>query len=106
MNEIKIGKTKKTKKTQGKRAIKPIIIDEISSEKVVIPAYFEKKQVRGGVPVPEGHIRVIVLKDYNGMSGEYLTGDIIDLPERRFKTLCLRGIVEEYKGEGTPNRKR
>jgi len=89
-----------------KKRVRPIIVDEVSSEKVVIPAYFEKKKIKGGVPLPEGHIRVIVLKDCDGMTGSYYKGDIIDLPERRFKTMRLRGLVDEYNGEASPNRKR
>lgn len=99
MNEVKTVRKRR-------KLAKPIIVDEVSSEKVVIPAYFEKKQIKGGVPIPEGHVRVIVLKDCGGMSGDYFKGDIIDLPERRFKSMRFRGLVDEYKGEAIPNRRR
>ena len=50
-----------------------------------------RKRFSKGVPVPEGHIRVIVMKDCEGMTGHYYEGDIIDLPERRFKSLRISG---------------
>ena len=88
------------------KRVKPIIIDEIDSEKFDVQKFFEKKVFKRGVPVPEGHIRVIVLKDCEGMTGHYYEGDIIDLPERRFKSLRFRGLVDEYKGESGPNKER
>ena len=90
---------------KGKR-VKPIIIDEIDSEKFDVQKFFEKKVFKRGVPVPEGHIRVIVLKDCEGMTGSYYEGDIIDLPERRFKSMRLRGLVDEYKGDSGTTRER
>ena len=88
------------------KRVKPIIIDEIDSEKFDVQKFFEKKVFKTGVPVPEGHIRVIVMKDCEGMTGHYYEGDIIDLPERRFKSMRLRGLVDEYKGESGPNKER
>jgi hypothetical protein len=46
------------------------------------------------------------MKDCEGMTGHYYEGDIIDLPERRFKSMRLRGLVDEYKGESGPNKER
>jgi len=40
------------------------------------------------------------------MSVVYKEGDIIDLPDRRFKTLALRGFCAEYKGTKKPNKER
>lgn len=94
---------KRTKK------VKPIIIDEIESEKFDVQKFFEKRVIKGKVPtrnIPDGHIRVIVLKECDGMTGHYYEGDIIDLPERRFKSMRLRGLVDEYKGDSAPNRER
>lgn len=98
------------KKGRPKR-VKPIIIDEIESEKFDVQKFFEKRVIKGKVPViekniPEGHIRVIILKDCEGMTGHYYKGDIIDLPERRFKSMRFRGLVDEYKGDSAPNRER
>ena len=91
------------------KRVKPIIIDEIDSEKFDVQKFFEKRVIKGKVPtrnIPDGHIRVIVLKECEGMTGHYYEGDIIDLPERRFKSLRLRGLVDEYKGESGPNKER
>jgi hypothetical protein len=91
------------------KRVKPIIIDEIDSEKFDVQKFFEKKVFKGKVPtrnIPDGHIRVIVLKECEGMTGHYYEGDIIDLPERRFKSLRLRGLVDEYKGESGPSKER
>jgi hypothetical protein len=91
------------------KRVKPIIIDEIDSEKFDVQKFFEKRVIKGKVPtrnIPDGHIRVIVLKECEGMTGHYYEGDIIDLPERRFKSLRLRGLVDEYKGESRPSKER
>ena len=93
------------------KRVKPIIIDEVDSEKFDVQKFFEKRVIKGKVPtvernIAEGHIRVIVLKDCDGMTGHYYPGDIIDLPERRFKSLRLRGLVDEYKGESGTTRER
>ena len=91
------------------KRVKPIIIDEIDSEKFDVQKFFEKRVIKGKVPtrnIPDGHIRVIVLKECEGMTGHYYEGDIIDLPERRFKSLRLRGLVDEYKGESGTTRER
>ena len=93
------------------KRVKPIIIDEIDSEKFDVQKFFEKRVIKGKVPtvernIAEGHIRVIVMKDCEGMTGHYNEGDIIDLPERRFKSMRLRGLVDEYKGDSAPNKER
>ncbi len=88
--------------------VKPIIIDEVSSEKFDVKKYFEKREIRSKIPIPldEGYIRVVILRDCEGMTGHYCEGDIIDLPVRRFKSMRLRGLVDEYKGDNAPNRAR
>jgi len=90
-----------------KKKIRPIVIDEIVSqkfdEKAIIRVFPEKKETNG---VPVGHVRVIILRECPGMSGVYKEGDIIDLPDRRFKTLALRGFCAEYKGSKKPNKVR
>lgn len=96
---------------KGTKRVKPIIIDEVDSEKFDVQKFFEKRVIKGKVPtvernIAEGYIRVIVLKDCDGMTGHYYEGDIIDLPERRFKSMRLRGLVDEYKGESGPNKER
>lgn len=83
--------------------IKPIIVEEISSEKVVREVFKEKKETSG---IPEGHVRIIVLKECEGMTGTYQVGDIIDLPERRYKSMIIRGLVEKYTGKKLPTRER
>ena len=91
------------------KRVKSIIIDEIDSEKFDVQKFFEKRVIKGKVPtrnIPDGHIRVIVLKECEGMTGHYYEGDIIDLPERRFKSMRLRGLVDEYKGESGTTRER
>jgi hypothetical protein len=87
---------------------KKLFVKEISSEKVFkeFGEFKEKREIRTGVPIPECYVRVIVLKDYEGMRDYLLEGDIIDLPERRFKTLSFRGLVKEYKGDLCPVNKR
>ena len=86
-----------------KKKIKPIIVEELSSEKFVRPVFKEKRETNG---IPEGHVRVLILKECEGMTGIYQEGDIIDLPDRRFKSLRLRGLCEEYKGKEKPTRER
>jgi hypothetical protein len=66
----------------------------------------QEKEVHMSVPVAGGHIRCIVLKDYEGMIDYLYVGDVVDLPERRYKSLVFRGFVEEYKGNRAPNKMR
>lgn len=58
------------------------------------------------VPLPDGYVRCIVLKEHQGMFDFHKVGDIIDLPERRFKSESFRGLVKKYDGDGQPNRRR
>ena len=83
---------------------KQIIIETIKSS---------KKEKREYVSTPvrtesvlDGDIRVIVLKDYKGMLDNLYVGDIIDVPERRYKSLSFRGLVKIYGGKKQPNKKR
>ena len=43
----------------------------------------------------EGHVKAIVLKTFEGQAGTLFPKDVIELPERRFKTLSARGFVKE-----------
>lgn len=89
------------------KRVKPIVIEVISSgEKRVMQPMGEKNYVEIRVPVADGHIRCIVLRDYEGMIDMHYIGDIVDLPERRYKSLSFRGFVEEYKGTRAPNKMR
>ena len=58
------------------------------------------------VPLPENYVRCIVLIDHTGMLENHDIGDIVDLPDRRYKTLANRGVVEIYDGEDQPNKRR
>ena len=84
-----------------KKVVKPKRL----KEKVVVGGAFEKKEYMY-IPLPEDHVRSIVLKDYKGMDSDLYAGDIIDLPNRRFKTLSLRGLVKRYDGKLSPNKMR
>lgn len=89
------------------KSIKPLIIETIAADGKDIPAF--EKRVYKGLPtkLEEGYIRVVVLKDHNTMSGELLRdGDILDLPERRYKSLSFRGMVKIYEGKNLPNKQR
>jgi hypothetical protein len=84
----------------------PIIIETIrSTEKVEVRPVFEK-QVIENIPIPTDSVRVIVLQDYKGMLNDLYVGDIIDMPERRYKTLSFRGLVKIYEGPKMPNKQR
>ncbi len=77
---------------------------EIKEKKVinVIP----KIEILTKIPIPEGYVRCMVLQYFEGISDKLEPGDIIDVPERRFKSMVFRGLVEEYKGTASPNKKR
>ena len=98
------------KKVEKKvKVVKPkLIVETISAvkEKVEVSRVFPKMEVLTNVPLPDGHIRVLVLQDYKGMTDDLYKGDIIDVPERRFKSLAFRGLVVKYEGKGMPNKKR
>lgn len=105
--------TDNTLKGKSKKAKNPIIIEHISSviegqekEKAVKSPVTEKRIYLTKVPVADGHIRVIVLRDYKGMTDDLYAGDVQDLPLRRFKSLANRGLVEAYNGERPPNKLR
>lgn len=72
----------------------------MGSEKVTPTEKVEYKST------PTGMIKCIVLKPYEGMSEAMFDGDIIELPERRFKSLAFRGFVKEYDGEKRATMKR
>jgi len=84
---------------------KPIIVTELSSEKFIRPVTREKA-ILNSRGIAEGHVRVVILKECDGMTGHYEVGDIIDLPDRRFKSMILRGLCEEYKGDKKPTKAR
>jgi hypothetical protein len=86
------------------KASEKTFIEPIAEKRIVQP--FSKMEVLTKVPLPAGNIRVEVLKDFNGMIDILRAGDIIDLPERRYKSLVFRGMVKEYKGDKSPNKQR
>jgi len=102
--------TVKEVKPKAKKEVKkehtPIIIETIrSTEKVEVRPVFEKQVVKN-IPIPTDSVRVIVLQDYKGMLNDLYIGDIIDMPERRYKTLAFRGLVKVYEGPKMPNKQR
>ncbi len=91
-----------------KRVKTPIIVETISStgEKKVFVNTEKKQFFLNRVPVPEDHVRAIVLIDYKGMTDDLYAGDVQDIPLRRFKSLANRGIIKEYDGDRPPNKMR
>jgi hypothetical protein len=65
-----------------------------------------KIEVLTEIPLPEGYVRCLVVMEFEGMQDHLVPGDIVDLPDRRFKTLSFRGVVEKYKGTMSPNKLR
>lgn len=65
-----------------------------------------KIEVLTKIPLREGYIRAIVIHEFQGMNDYLIEGDIVDLPERRFKSLTFRGMVEKYNGVASPNKDR
>ena len=47
---------------------------------------------------PAGYVKVICIRDYVGMKDVIYAGDVYLLPERRYKSLQIRGYVEPYEG--------
>jgi hypothetical protein len=97
--------------TTGSVTKKPIVVETIHStaqaaEKQAKKQVFEKHIITGNLPVPEGHIRCIVLVDYKGMLDDLYVNDVLDMPDRRYKSLSIRGLVKEYKGPRIPNKQR
>ena len=95
---------------KGEKKIKVITPDPVKvtierSEKKQMGNPY-KMEILTKIPLPAGHVRCIVLEDYKGMEDDLYRGDIIDLPERRYKSLCFRGMVKQYFGEGQPNKRR
>jgi hypothetical protein len=94
--------------TEKKKA-KPLTIETIYStatEKSVKGQKYEKNVITGSLPVPEGHVRCIVLVAYQGMLDYLYKEDVIDLPDRRYKQLAMRGFVKKYEGPRIPNKQR
>jgi hypothetical protein len=99
------------KKAEKIKVVKPgVVIETITTgkeKKEIAPkTVFRKIQILTAIPLSEGHIRCEVLKDYKGMTDDLYEGDIIDLPERRFKSLSFRGLVKVYEGKDYPNKQR
>jgi hypothetical protein len=106
-NVVKSVKTPKIVKPEiikvGNQTLK---VDTIySSEKVSERPPFEKREY-SNTPTESGDVRVIVLQDYKGMLNELYAGDIIDMPERRYKSLAFRGLVKLYTGKSEANKQR
>ena len=99
-------KKKTIEKTVEPKVIKPIVIETIKAEKQTVKPAFEKVNYLYDIPLPPDHVRCIVLVDFNGMTDELRAGDIVDLPERRYKSLSFRGMVKKYDGKELPNRSR
>lgn len=86
----------------------PIVVIEVTpedlKEKRLQNVYTEKNVIV--TSLPQGYVVCEVLKDYDGMQTRLCAGDIIQLPERRFKTLSMRGLVKKYDGSIKPCNKR
>lgn len=91
-----------------KKRVRPLTIERIYStaEKAERHEVFEKHVVVGNLPVPAGYVRCIVLIDYRGMLDNLYKGDVLDLPDRRYKSLANRGLVKQYEGNRIPNKLR
>ena len=87
-----------------KAKIKVINTDEITEKKVFQP--IKKMVIMTNIPLQGGCIRCEVLKDHNGMLDELRAGDIIDLPERRYKSLSFRGMVKKAEPGAKSNKRR
>jgi hypothetical protein len=107
-------KKETTKKSTPKKSItkkigpKVLVIETIRADEKMSDFPVFEKQVYNDIPIvlQPGDVRVIVLKDFNGMLNELREGDIVDMPERRFKSLSFRGLVKIYEGKNTPNKLR
>lgn len=85
---------------------KKLVAPTLVREKITPDQIKEKIVMLTKIPIPDGHIRSIVLIGHVGMLEYHNVGDIVDFPERRFKTLANRGLVKKYEGDGQPNKKR
>ncbi len=99
------------------KIIEPLKIKVVREEReVAIMASREKREITTPVPMrvdvltkvplPEGYIRCIVLKEHTGMLDLHKVDDIIDMPERRYKSDSFRGLVKKYDGDRQPNKRR
>lgn len=79
---------------------------KIKQSVIINTPVVKEKREYSGIPVQKGFIRVIVLKDYNGMLNELSADDIVDIPERRYKSLFARSLVKKYDGKSAPNKLR
>lgn len=79
-------------------------VSEVREKREIKPQL--KVEVLTKIPVPEGYIRCMVIQNFEGMTERLEAGDIIDVPERRFRSLVFRGLVEQYKGTASPNKRR
>jgi hypothetical protein len=79
----------------AKRKEKAEVPDMISS--------YKQKSVTEKVVIteatPDGFVKARALINYAGMTDLIFKGEILLLPERRFKSLAFRGYVEEYNGD-------
>jgi len=101
------GKTVKKEFTPKVKVVEPLRVQTIKSNYVPVKEKVEYKIMPiTHVICPEGYVRSIVLIPYAGMLDNHNVGDIVDLPERRYKSLVFRGVVKEYKGELLPNKRR
>ena len=111
--ESVVAKQKKSDGVSVKKTkrIRPIVVETIHStaelaEKELVRPVYEKHVITGTLPVPEDHVRCIVLVDYKGMLNDLYINDVIDLPIRRFKTLANRNFIKQYTGPRIPNKQR
>ena len=98
-----------TSNISATKRVQPIIVERIHSTADLDKDFkkiYEKNIITGNLPVQQGMIRCIVLIDYKGMLDDLYAGDVVDLPERRYKSLINRGVVKEYKGNRIPNKQR
>jgi hypothetical protein len=99
------------------KIIEPLKIKVVREEReVAIMASREKREITTPVPLrvdvltkvilPEGFVRCIVTKEHTGMLDVHKVDDIIDIPERRYKSDSFRGLVKKYDGDRQPNKRR
>lgn len=87
-------------------ALKVEVIRPNLKEKYEFSPVEIKPVILTNIPLPQDHVRVIVIQAYKGMDDDLKAGDIIDVPERRYKSLAFRGLVRKYDGELQPNKRR
>jgi hypothetical protein len=97
---------RKKKKIEEIPPLKVEVIRPKLKEKFEFAPLKEKIMVLTKIPLPEGHVRVIVIQSFAGMIDNLMVGDIIDIPERRYKSLSFRGLVRKYDGDLQPNKQR